>query len=114
MRISDWSSDVCSSDLIIPVVDQSAIGQQIDVSSHAHGGVETIAGALPHRVGHILLHMDEAAIGKAEIDAVDLRQASHRAAGDAVDQPRQIVGLRPVGTGRAWWRGRGINYGENT
>src|SRR3546814_19828478 len=43
MRISDWSSDVCSSDLVTPQVDQTVyILQENDSLMHAEGNVRML------------------------------------------------------------------------
>src|SRR3546814_8110926 len=44
MRISDWSSDVCSSDLLVQMVggdDPASIGFALDAAGHAPHGFET-------------------------------------------------------------------------
>src|SRR3546814_12132723 len=37
MRISDWSSDVCSSDLADDILDEIQLEQRVEVLRHDHG-----------------------------------------------------------------------------
>src|SRR3546814_3552063 len=64
MRISDWSSDVCSSDLAVRAVGtSSACGVVIGIASAAGYALNAPAGALPaHSVGYVYL---PAAVGVA-------------------------------------------------
>src|SRR3546814_319572 len=51
MRISDWSSDVCSSDLIEPLADPDAAGFRIDARLIA---VEPVAGRIVARAETVI------------------------------------------------------------
>src|SRR3546814_1996062 len=81
MRISDWSSDVCSSDLLLVVHRQLAE----PVGAHLHVGhlvgQHPVLAELEHRVaGQVaeLLHGVEDVDGEALEGAVDARQAQDR------------------------------------
>src|SRR3546814_11958563 len=45
MRISDWSSDVCSSDLLVAAVGDPAVGLQQDGRAEEAVGIPPVAGA---------------------------------------------------------------------
>src|SRR3546814_9984005 len=52
MRISDWSSDVCSSDLVAGVADLSAISQQQGVQAEAARNAAGEMNAAGGQLGH--------------------------------------------------------------
>src|SRR3546814_10327302 len=59
MRISDWSSDVCSSDLQEPAPGADRVGGRSHCLSQADGGLPGFAGAhLPRAGGPLLSFMD--------------------------------------------------------
>src|SRR3546814_5519570 len=89
MRISDWSSDVCSSDLIV----EEADGQvHVDASAIASLAVRIHRATVPNRLQRINGRGDNAAIGLAircrnKADAASIRfefRAIHALAGDAL------------------------------
>src|SRR3546814_18890000 len=43
MRISDWSSDVCSSDLVLVELVRQVEAQRLEASAHAHRLAEALA-----------------------------------------------------------------------
>src|SRR3546814_19489805 len=100
MRISDWSSDVCSSDLAVPldviVADAMRVRRQARLRHHPESGQQAAVAALPLQLN------TGVGIGRvAEILTRDepLRADRHgnAAAGDQ--------------TGRASCRARGCQYG---
>src|SRR3546814_2100407 len=73
MRISDWSSDVCSSDLVENLLGADRV-DDIGVGTHQHA---TVAEPAQHRVQHgpvlatadrVDPHQDAARIGEARLD----------------------------------------------
>src|SRR3546814_10536291 len=98
MRISDWSSDVCSSDLAV-VLDDAEHDRQAQAGPLANrlGRVERLEDALPH------LHANAAAgVEDADRDAVvfglrmqiDATLAFDRLAGIGVQVEEELVQLR--------------------
>src|SRR3546814_14394847 len=93
MRISDWSSDVCSSDLLVVSVDRQWQGGQraveqaaVDAVGRTTGGVED---DVVHAVAVELGHVGEALLGDVDHPAVEL------AAAHAVPDP-VVVGAGAV------------------
>src|SRR3546814_3267670 len=81
MRISDWSSDVCSSDLAI-----AELARDIDVDRNAREGFEPIFG------DHAGV---EAGAARDDGDAVDLRQVEiHLRQRDGLFERADIGGAR--------------------
>src|SRR3546814_11365204 len=76
MRISDWSSDVCSSDLRVPIADDEA--------------------AEPHP---ILEHAGDEALVARHLDAVPTRKAGHHRLHAGIDRGDigQAVDIAPFG-----------------
>src|SRR3546814_4917946 len=48
MRISDWSSDVCSSDLDLEEVGRCLVGRDVEAGPGDHGLIRVIAGVVVH------------------------------------------------------------------
>src|SRR3546814_12129898 len=106
MRISDWSSDVCSSDLIAGLARLGAFNthQQIALRSlDAHVGRQVLGGCSKGRVGY--------RFGQAlGIDATDSHRGAKafrrfRGAGLLELSQRPVAGLLGA-IGRASWRER--------
>src|SRR3546814_7163041 len=67
MRISDWSSDVCSSDLLLALLVALALGDVADDADEPHGSTGGIADdaspyvdparLLVHRANNTILHI---------------------------------------------------------
>src|SRR3546814_1849468 len=76
MRISDWSSDVCSSDLVIVVLVAIALG---------------VAGLLIDRsgAGDLIGNVRDAIAGKPDAEAIGIAQA------DAFDPPCDLSTCQP-------------------
>src|SRR3546814_12410406 len=91
MRISDWSSDVCSSDL---VVECDAEGGEVGLVPGLHAADEVLG----RKAGLFRGQHDRRAMGVVGADEV------HGAAGQAARAHQK--------TGRASWRGRGGQYVE--
>src|SRR3546814_15933185 len=106
MRISDWSSDVCSSDLLRPVVvlnpsKQDYYRQRFDVA---------------HELGHLVMHAD------AEPGSRAVEEQANRFAAELLMPADEIFDLLPSKMngnvwgllakqiGRASWRERGCQY----
>src|SRR3546814_3206366 len=104
MRISDWSSDVCSSDLAV-LLDPDCIPDGINDSKK----LSEIARA---RLHDELVGCARVGVGIAsveEIDSINILQASllaMRRAVDALDHAPVMV----LEIGRASWRGRVCPY----
>src|SRR3546814_17755349 len=103
MRISDWSSDVCSSDLIVVGVG-SDIGRSIaETDDSIDQGLETVGGT-GHAVGDLLAVVD------IELHLTGVEIPLHRAGGVPVivrsggigrRRNRGGIGSRREGIGRA-------------
>src|SRR3546814_16795638 len=78
IRISDWSSDVCSSDLLAAVRPVAAVGDEVDA--------ELALGGLDHRVG--VARRDVVALG-VELEVVN--QGFHRALHLGAPRRRDLV-----------------------
>src|SRR3546814_14112346 len=115
MRISDWSSDVCSSDLIVRGLHGAdGFGREIGHRPVDHGFCRNQpAGRVAERHGRRLVEGD---IGGAAVvdgavvlpgDALVLGIDHEAAAGG-------LVGGGPAGSGRASGRVRGSKYGSIT
>src|SRR3546814_5369298 len=87
MRISDWSSDVCSSDLLIDIALRKARAGDVglaqivaQVARHGDGFVAHVAQVLliiaPRQVARILQHAPRA-VGKPELHALLERSEEH-------------------------------------
>src|SRR3546814_17045863 len=101
MRISDWSSDVCSSDLAVPV--PAAVHRSTDLSAGA-GAVAALPGRVPLRLAacHDLL--------RPALTRADHRHAAERGGTQArptaaAEGPRRLRGAAdrggPRGTAQA-------------
>src|SRR3546814_15490736 len=93
MRISDWSSDVCSSDLAIEVRDRTAAGTQRHQMHHR----DRHQPAVDHRVEVVML---DAAL----VDDADIETGSTHVGGDDIAQ----FGLQPemlAGRASGHWPG---------
>src|SRR3546814_8114791 len=53
MRISDWSSDVCSSDLLLRIVDHLGVGPGLDVALEIEREAAARAGDVERLEGHV-------------------------------------------------------------
>src|SRR3546814_12685044 len=86
MRISDWSSDVCSADLLarrVGLTDRDALDQ--------HAGAILVEQRL-HPPMHVGLDVDAA--GADRLDEVDIGdRPAHRPFGDLADRPLGVVSL---------------------
>src|SRR3546814_4124874 len=99
MRISDWSSDVCSSDLRLPIEGEARIGREVEAALRHHRHAfdatrdEGIAGA--HRDlagGHVN------GIHRRTAKAIHRRSAELlRKAGEQRCAPRDFIALRGLG-----------------
>src|SRR3546814_4636248 len=91
MRISDWSSDVCSSDLARRVQLHRRPGQQgVDEAGEhrADAGGEVVAEA----EGWVLVHVG--ALGELELHGVDAVRGTPMAAGDVAALEAAVGGVR--------------------
>src|SRR3546814_12059410 len=97
MRISDWSSDVCSSDL---AEHDTAAGERCLRRLHVIGEAQVAAAAA------------RGAAGKAELAQVDLPRRPARIAALHMDERRgrQRLGCSAQEIGRAAWRERVWQY----
>src|SRR3546814_5182332 len=96
MRISDWSSDVCSSDLLVGLGECMAL----DVA------VETVLGELAdHRLdpGLAELHLVERLHGREPRDRAGLRLQRAHLAWPSRRSAERRVGKECVSTGRSRW-----------
>src|SRR3546814_10508591 len=86
MRISDWSSDVCSSDLVFDAIDHEALRVAAQRAEHAHGDNDRhhelhdrhaqVADAGVHAGGEafFLFGEEKADVGHAEIGRASCRE----------------------------------------
>src|SRR3546814_3335372 len=94
MRISDWSSDVCSSDLVVH-------GAAVGLALHP-GGDEVVGGALPPGCGGGLQHADE--LHDRLHEALErLRVLLHRVVAHEARSEERRVGKECVSTCRSRW-----------
>src|SRR3546814_17088471 len=94
MRISDWSSDVCSSDLVMHR------HRQLD---HAETGAEMTAGHR-HGIDHLATHFVSELFELVDIELPDIRRRPHRVQqGCAVRSEERRVGKECVRTCRSRW-----------
>src|SRR3546814_6815394 len=74
MRISDWSSDVCSSDLVaLPLLD--ALGERLDAGIHRGGPVQREGQPVEHLAerGQVLLDvLDQRGVDPRHVRAADV------------------------------------------
>lgn len=75
---------------IKPAVLHAAVTARQQQAARAHRRIDQAGRRIADRRRHELLHLQEGAIGKAEIDAVHLRQAAQRIAGQRKQQPRGV------------------------
>src|SRR3546814_20567632 len=112
MRISDWSSDVCSSDLDAPLQYEEGGGGRVSYAYGIHGGF-TIANAVTIEnavggSGNDTLTGNEAShvlCGGVGHDGLAARAASERLGGGAGTPPRaqaRAVALLVADERRAW------------
>src|SRR3546814_12355432 len=95
MRIRDWSSDVCSSDLVADQADRRAGGQRAEVDVE-HVGVDEGEFAVRARGGGERLQQVAVEFDRRERAVALEQREGHRAlAGAALDQP--VAGLRVDG-----------------
>src|SRR3546814_12759319 len=97
MRISDWSSDVCSSDLFVAVADHRATGNRGNgrkriggIAGNAvqqHGTVRKARAIDPRRVDLVTM-FDVGDHGAHEADIVDLRSEERRVGKECVSTCR--------------------------
>src|SRR3546814_16400873 len=115
MRISDWSSDVCSSDLQVATDIQEKLGAYVrdpqvaviltDLRSHEYLSRVRVTGAvrqpisIPHRPGMTVLDAVLAAGGVNEFAAPDRSSLYRRS--DSSEGRR--VGKEGVSTCKYWW-----------
>src|SRR3546814_16363142 len=95
MRISDWSSDVCSSDLIAPLT--LVLERRVGVLKIARQRARAGGDGFEHSalmLGQHLLHLaaELVAVGDAQEDALDQLRSEERR-----------VGKECVSTCRSWW-----------
>src|SRR3546814_21164329 len=103
MRISDWSSDVCSSDLAadVSVVLDRRADLPFGLYRRAVGGVCRGADGVEHR--YFLLELAQAA-GEHPLRGNRRRRAARRRADlSAVRSEERRVGKECVSTCRSWW-----------
>src|SRR3546814_10615581 len=96
MRISDWSSDVCSSDLALPAQERLAAAYDMAVrlnpsADDEQAPVETHEEATPRRVD-----------GNGGSRSIRGAPPSGSSKGPARSEERR-VGKECVSTGRSWW-----------
>src|SRR3546814_13321267 len=121
MRISDWSSDVCSSDLLDKLRAEPAIGVEfMEVvrrkAAHFHERdgervterhLDRGGGGGRQRIGARFLHVghQDADVGRWGDRTVRARRHAQQGAGEALEiwDDREI--------GRGWWRERVMRYG---
>src|SRR3546814_14384804 len=127
MRISDWSSDVCSSDLRLALVVLDAVDIDLDLVADGELGLLARRGEFAQRDaafgfqadvddGHVVLDRGDGALDDAAFTAFVL------AAEGLIEPGRGIVagggcssGPRAlVQVGRASWRGRGWQSVESS
>src|SRR3546814_12338897 len=98
MRISDWSSDVCSSDLPEDEVDRLAVGREGEQDAAVHDR----RAAVVHELG---LEIDRRAAGD-DLKIMVGQPRQQRPAGGLADRPDRTEGRRGgkecVWSGRAW------------
>src|SRR3546814_1365172 len=98
MRISDWSSDVCSSDLSLPLIFRAIVGTQIGrpplvkVRKQGHGALINamflMRGSFqifPHSNVAEILQQDEAVVLIARIDGGCCKTVFNQVIGDRED-----------------------------
>src|SRR3546814_16833047 len=95
MRISDWSSDVCSSDLLEP--EQLAAASQFQTLLGDH---EAVVG-LEHKRQPLARGFGE--ILRAQQEAYGLRRAAPDAAAEMVSSEERRVGKESVSTCKSRW-----------
>src|SRR3546814_13717465 len=99
MRISDWSSDVCSSDLVLrDHVAQEAYVVLREVLLFAFQQVQQIGASDVHRLGLVAgQHIDDA-VGHLDVERADLLGRV-----DTERSEERRVGNECVSTGRSRW-----------
>src|SRR3546814_4802810 len=104
MRISDWSSDVCSSDLVhhlLLVLEQQPVelvGQQVDRRVHVDGagvGMEDLAGEVDRGLGAVV-GLVEAELGADLEGLLEMPRQALELALDIVAQGRCHLDLMAV------------------
>src|SRR3546814_17291328 len=114
MRISDWSSDVCSSDLDLIGADDGSLHLllALDVHHQDHvadaAGIEGAASGGDHQAGALGDHGDEAVL-RYHFRAAQVAVADRFA--DPQRTPRALAAPSITQTGRASCRERGGQYG---
>src|SRR3546814_11321451 len=97
MRISDWSSDVCSSDLGVERIDA-------DIGTAQQGEAERPGGADGEGIARQLVraaHADEENLAQQDIDRNDEGRDQHQGAAERSEERR--VGKECVSTCRSRW-----------
>src|SRR3546814_13096574 len=97
MRISDWSSDVCSSDLRRPDIDRLAVAPRIGER------LDAVVAPVPHARGDIDI------LGQA-IAADDIDGGRFAGSGDAIGGSARVAGAVHPKLGRASCRERVCQY----
>src|SRR3546814_11682697 len=97
MRISDWSSDVCSSDLLLAAAFdlERGIALHIGAPQHQHSGIEDAEGSA-------LAIVEQPEIGRAKLGGGRFVGAARKSAARRSEERR--VGKECVSTCRSrWW-----------
>src|SRR3546814_14478541 len=95
MRISDWSSDVCSSDLQTFYFDQSGLLRRHDYSVEIMGGTTSANYATDHKAFDGLIFPTKRRVYAADAD--------NRPILDRIRSDERRVGKECVSTGRSRW-----------
>src|SRR3546814_16299275 len=97
MRISDWSSDVCSSDLVVEARDEPAHGGLAATRRphQRHGGA-----GLDHEVEVVEHGAGAVAVGELDVVEADLAATGRQVAGRSEERR---VGKEGVSTCRSRW-----------
>src|SRR3546814_14246559 len=107
MRISDWSSDVCSSDLVPAVEAQVRV-----LALLARIFEKTVAALADDQPAIEPTHADKVRrLAPREVDGALVDRHQAREVLRLEDRPELVPLRRPVPIGRAAWRGRGCRYG---
>src|SRR3546814_18562441 len=112
MRISDWSSDVCSSDLAI---NASGYGLTLGVHTRIDGVAAHIAARAA--VGNVYVNRNQigAIVGSQPFGGRGLSGTGPKAGGPHyLHRFAEEKSLSTDKIGRAWWRERGCKYVKNT